>query len=71
MFGAELMSVGRTLWKDSSAIAKQVLSCNLLGQRRRKIWSSVTILADVVAKDGNVIWWRCFVETPRSIAEKR
>ena len=42
-FGAELMFVGQTLWKDSSAIVKQVLTCNLQGQRRRKSWSSVTV----------------------------
>ena len=31
-FGAELMAVGHKLWKDSSAIAKQVSSFNLQGQ---------------------------------------
>jgi len=69
-FCAELMSVGQTLWKDSSAIVKQVLTCNLQGHRRRKSWNSVTILEDVEAKDGNVVRWRCFVEALRSKAEK-
>jgi hypothetical protein len=73
-FGAELTSVGQTLWKDSSAIAEQVLSCNLQRQSRtrglRKSWSSVTNLADVEAKEGNVVRWRCFVEELHSKAEK-
>jgi hypothetical protein len=73
-FGGGLMSVGHTMRKDSSVIAKQGLSCNLQGQgrtrRRRKSCSSVTNLTDVEAKDGNILRWRCFVETLRSKAEK-
>ena len=73
-FGGELMSVGHKLWKDSSAIAKQVWGCNFPGQgrtrKRRKSWSSVTNLADVEAKDGNLVRWRCFVQTLRPKAEK-